>query len=77
MFSRIRAVTDGSVADCHIQDDVLERYALGRITEGGQVGAVEEHLLVCAGCRDRLRGQDEFARVVRAALRRGGTNSFW
>ena len=54
----------------HIGDDALELYALGRLTDEGQLAVVEKHLLVCEACRERLRAENEFVRLLRAALRR-------
>ena len=34
-----------------------------------RVAAVEEHLLVCAGCQDRLAHWDEYLRAMRGAMR--------
>ena len=50
----------------HIDEEILERYALGRLTEDG-AAPVEEHLLVCHWCQDALAAADEYIRAVRAA----------
>ena len=50
----------------HIDDNSLELYALGRVSDF-EVVSVEEHLLVCSECNDRLRSVGEFALTVREA----------
>ncbi len=37
----------------HISDEWLNEYSLGD-SEEPRLGRVEEHLLICEGCRDRL-----------------------
>ena len=54
----------------HIVEDALELYALGRLTDEGQLAVVEKHLLDCEACRERLREENAFVRLLRAALRR-------
>jgi anti-sigma factor RsiW len=51
----------------HITDEDLELYALDRLAEAA-AAPVEEHLLVCAECRDRLVEWDEYIRAMRAAM---------
>ena len=50
----------------HINEDDLEEYALGRLT-GVQGTWLEDHLLVCPTCQDRLAEIDEYVRVMKAA----------
>jgi predicted anti-sigma-YlaC factor YlaD len=50
----------------HISDDNLELCALDRPVEA-DAALVEEHLLVCEKCRERLAGWDEYVRAMRAA----------
>jgi anti-sigma factor RsiW len=52
---------------CHIADDLLESYAMGKLSER-ETAPLEEHLLLCAGCQERLAGLDDFIQVVKAAL---------
>lgn len=52
----------------HPSEDALDEYALGRLPEG-QAAELEEHLLVCALCQDRLQEADEFIAVMREAAR--------
>jgi hypothetical protein len=55
--------------DHHIDEDDLELYALGRITDEDRLAPIEEHLLACDVCQDRLRREDQVVREVRVALR--------
>jgi hypothetical protein len=50
----------------HIEDDELELYALGRLCES-RVEAVEEHVLICENCQDRLAETEAYVQAVRAA----------
>jgi hypothetical protein len=54
--------------DSHIQEEVLEAYALGRIAESESLG-LEEHLLLCRVCQQQLERTDEFVRAFRVAAR--------
>lgn len=54
------------MAAIHIDDDALEAYSLGRLADA-DAAPVEEHLLVCAECRDRLAEWDEYVRAMRSA----------
>ncbi|HLJ49829.1 MAG TPA: zf-HC2 domain-containing protein [Bryobacteraceae bacterium] len=51
----------------HIEPDRLERYSMGQLSEM-EIASVEEHLLVCAGCRADLEQMDEFVAAARQAL---------
>jgi anti-sigma factor RsiW len=51
----------------HVEENVLELYALGRLAEP-QLGEVEEHLLVCHACQERLEAEDQFIAAARGAL---------
>jgi anti-sigma factor RsiW len=51
----------------HQPDDRLELYALGRLPEP-EVTVVEEHLLVCLSCRQRLDEVELFAVAMRQAI---------
>lgn len=50
----------------HIPEDLLERYAMGMLSDS-ETGPLEEHLLVCHECQDRLRAVDEYVAAIRAA----------
>jgi hypothetical protein len=52
----------------HESDDGLELYALDRLS-GAEVIRVEEHLLVCEPCRERLEQNAAFAFTMRDVLR--------
>lgn len=52
----------------HITEDDLELYSMGRLV-GAQLEQVEEHLLVCEHCQNRLLEADEFIAAFRAAVK--------
>jgi hypothetical protein len=51
----------------HIEEDVLDQYAMGTLSEES-VQEVEEHLLICQSCQTRLAETDEFLAVFSAAV---------
>ena len=51
----------------HVDEELLERYSLGRIGED-EAASLEEHLLICEECMDRLEGLNVYHRAMRAAL---------
>ena len=51
----------------HWNEEVLEIYALGQ-SAPEETDAIEEHLLVCCECQDRLRKLDEFISALQATL---------
>ena len=51
-----------------LQEAELELYALGRLPSE-IVPALEEHLLICAKCRDVVLREDEFSQPLIAALK--------
>jgi hypothetical protein len=55
-----------SESDSHLNEELLEKYAVGRLSDG-QIAFIEEHLLICFECQLHLSGIDEYARVVKAA----------
>lgn len=57
------------MAAAHIDDDTLEAYSLGRLADA-ESAPIEEHMLVCAECRERLAGWDGYVRAMVAASRR-------
>ncbi len=59
------------VLNGHITEDILEAYSLGQISET-DVAPVEEHLLVCRECQDRLQATDLFVATLRHVLRDPG-----
>jgi anti-sigma factor RsiW len=52
----------------HSSDDLLERYAMGRLLES-ELAPVEEHLLICEDCRNRLAEIDADIAAIREALK--------
>ena len=50
----------------HIEEDLLDQYAMATLPEGS-VAEVEEHLLGCSFCQKRLVETDEFLTVFREA----------
>jgi hypothetical protein len=55
--------------DSHASDDTLERYADCSLPES-DTAAIEEHLLVCAGCRDKLGELDSYVNAMKGASRK-------
>src|SRR5690348_719537 len=51
----------------HISEDLLEKYALRKLTEP-ELATVEEHLLVCPKCQDHLDEVDEYIQVMKLAV---------
>jgi predicted anti-sigma-YlaC factor YlaD len=51
----------------HFPEHVLESYAMGK-APSLDYGPLEEHLLLCEACRQRLMKVEEFILVIRAAL---------
>lgn len=49
----------------HPSDHDLERYYLGLITEEAELGALEEHLLACAGCVQRAKATQDYVDAMR------------
>ena len=54
----------------HISDDDLERYAMQRIPGTGS-GPLDEHLLICLECWDRLQSETDFVSAMRSAAAKG------
>jgi hypothetical protein len=50
----------------HVSGDDLERYSMLTVEEP-EMGRIEEHLLVCARCRNRLHDTDEYVAAMTAA----------
>ena len=50
----------------HVSDDNLELYALNRLEEN-DVPALEEHLMICHECQDRLDDTDQYIRAMKVA----------
>jgi anti-sigma factor RsiW len=54
------------MATYHTADDDLEAYSLGRLSAAASA-PLEEHLLGCANCLNRLAGWDEYIGAMRNA----------
>jgi hypothetical protein len=50
----------------HINEETLDRYALGALSED-EAAALEEHMLGCEACQSLLRRADDFAAAFRVA----------
>jgi len=61
----------------HIGEDDLERYAMRTLPKSA-CAALEEHLLTCQLCQDRLEAEIEYVAAMRAAavrIRESGNGS--
>jgi len=56
------------VSENHIAEDVLEGYVMARLSEA-EVAPVEEHLLICQRCRERVARLDALVDSIRSAAR--------
>jgi anti-sigma factor ChrR (cupin superfamily) len=50
----------------HASEDVLEQYAMGTMSEANSA-PLEEHLLVCPACCERVAWLDDFVKSICAA----------
>jgi hypothetical protein len=50
----------------HIEEELLDRYAMGALSADALPG-VEEHLLICVACQARLREADQFVHLFSLA----------
>jgi hypothetical protein len=50
----------------HLDDDLIEQYALGR-APAAKIPAIEEHLLVCHRCQDALESTHHYVTAMRSA----------
>lgn len=53
----------------HPDEHLLDRYALGQITDDGQLARIEEHLLICEECQHAVLAIDEMRRALGDARR--------
>jgi len=58
----------------HLTEDAIESYSLGRLT-GPDCETLEEHILLCAGCQDRLQQMDDFIAAFKVASAKTGRAS--
>lgn len=56
-----------NAAACDFPDDLLESYAMGKLS-GHEIEPVEEHLLLCPACQERCARLDDFIEVIKTAL---------
>lgn len=54
----------------HLTDEALENYCLGLVTEETELSVVEEHLLYCGYCQERLEKAQELVEASQEAARR-------
>lgn len=54
----------GNPWEAHVDEEGLERYAMGTLRDE-ETAAVEEHLLLCPDCQNKLAELDEFLRALR------------
>jgi hypothetical protein len=59
-------VQNDSTLSPHPPEALFEEYVFGRVS-GDECAVFEEHLLVCARCRDELNDTDEYIHLMRAA----------
>ena len=50
-----------------VSKETLEKYALARLSES-ESEKLEEHLLVCSACQEKISETDEYVAVMKAAL---------
>jgi hypothetical protein len=60
------AIVSLKTQDMHIDEETLELYALGMCNQK-EYDSIEEHLLTCHCCQDRLKDADDYIRTVRVA----------
>jgi anti-sigma factor RsiW len=49
----------------HIAEDLLDAYAIGGRLDDKEIETLEEHLLVCAVCQERLECIDSLRQALR------------
>ncbi len=52
----------------HVAEDVLEKHALGQLSEA-ECEPVEEHLLLCGPCQERFQFQLDFVSAAKSVMR--------
>jgi hypothetical protein len=60
----------------HVTTNDLELYRLCQMTDSLAIAVVEEHILGCLDCADRLLAIGRFICLVRAGLVRAGTKGY-
>ena len=56
----------------HLTTDELEAYYLGKVVSEIDLARIEEHLLWCHQCLDRIEAVERFIDMVRAGAVMGG-----
>ena len=56
-------------ANCHVDEEEIERYSMGAMPEGA-IAPFEEHLLICESCQHRLAQTDIYVSAMRQASAR-------
>jgi len=56
-----------NAASYHFPDHLLENYAMGKLSDH-ESEPVEEHLLPCSLCQERLEELDDFVQAIKTAL---------
>jgi hypothetical protein len=56
-------------ANCHMDEEEIERYSMGAMPEGA-IAPFEEHLLICESCQLRLAQADVYVSAMRQACAR-------
>jgi hypothetical protein len=67
-----RGCVSSAMTACHISVDDLERFHLGRVQEPEELSKIEEHLLWCQQCLDRVEAVKRFVDLLRAGVIQGG-----
>ncbi len=52
----------------HISTDDLERYRRGQLNDGQMSAGIEQHMLECRECADRMLAIEQFVKLVRAGV---------
>ena len=68
MAAACAVVIDMQEPEHHPDDEVIENYALG-IIPAEDIAAFEQHLLICAGCQDRMAEMDANVQAMQAEAR--------
>ena len=50
----------------HVSENTLERYAMRTLPQA-ESGPLEEHILICPDCRERLQAEIDFVTAMRGA----------
>jgi hypothetical protein len=67
-YRRERSGGDLTLNDNHIEEDDLERYSTPRLPDESIV-FVEQHLLICGICRERLMETEEYVAAMKESAR--------